>query len=166
MHIWKRGSFRVLYISRGWATTHDDHILVTITFWRMQGHNHTSSKCSRSSGTSDLHTSFLVGWCLGKGQMFLLRPAAQMEIALRTPKVAYHLYTINLCTYTWDAQKSSYVLGCQLSHFLLHVMYWVPRGMVRAPEFDVAEAEEQAPGITRSLHFMDVTSLQNWSPCG
>ncbi len=29
-------------------------------------------------------------------------------------------------------------------------MYWVPRGMVRAPEFDVAEAEEQAPGITSS----------------
>ena len=109
--IWKPGSFHVHFERLS------NHSMMT-TFWLpshsggMQGHNHTSSKCSRSSGTSDLHKSFLVGWCLGKGQMFLFRPAAQMEIALRTPKVAYHLYTVNLCTYTWDRQKSSYVLGC------------------------------------------------------
>lgn len=47
-------------------------------------------------------------------------------------------------------------------------MYWVPRGMVRAPEFDVAEAEEQARGTWyhKFLHFVDVMGVQNWSPCG
>lgn len=35
-----------------------------------------------------------------QNQIFSFRPAAAMEIALRTPKVAYHWYTVNLCTYT------------------------------------------------------------------